>query len=66
MWIGGDKDCLHEIDHMEDPELQELDEELDEIIDKINRSTARINSYTDGLLDEHFRIIRKGVFHAHD
>ena len=47
IWIGGDPYCLHQglspDDNMDDPELAEIGAEMDEIIERINKSTQKIN-----------------------
>jgi len=35
--------CLHQAANHKDPELAEIDKQLDEIVDRINRSTEKIN-----------------------
>ena len=44
IWIGGDPNCLHQVlTILADVELDEIDAQLDEIVNRINASTRKIN-----------------------
>jgi len=45
-WIGGDPDCLHRVIP---PDLAEIDDKMDEIIERINKSTQIINELNSKL-----------------
>ena len=48
-WVGGDPDCLHEINYHGDEELEEVDEELeriDQLINSINNLSKKVRGMT--------------------